>query len=116
MSVNLIYREIGDVVILDLSGQITMGDGTVSLRNIIRKLAVCDKKKVLLNMQHISYIDSSGLGELVSGLVFLENRGIRLKLLQLTKKTGNFLQSTRLHNIFEVFNEESEAVESFNFT
>lgn len=111
---NIQQRQAGDVTILDLSGKITIGEGSVQLRESVRKLLEEGKKKILLNLGDVSYVDSSGIGELVSSYTTTNNQGGQLKLLNLTKKIQDLLMITKLLTVFETFDNESEAVSSFN--
>lgn len=106
-------RQAGDVVIVDLSGKITIGEGSVELREKIRTLLADGKKKILLNLGDVGYVDSSGIGELVSSLTTTNNQGGQLKLLNLTKKIKDLLMITKLLTVFETFESEQEAVASF---
>lgn len=115
MSVNLAPREAGNgVLIIDATGRITLGEGADSLRYTIREMARNGHKKIILNLADTSYLDSSGLGELVSGFTVLANQGASLKLLQLTPRIKDLLQLANLYTVFEVFESEEEAVESFH--
>src|SRR5262252_5821649 len=106
-------REAGDVTILDLSGKITIGEGSVQLREAVRKLLDDGKKKLLLNLGDVSYVDSSGIGELVSSYTTTNNNGGQLKLLNQTKKIHDLLTITKLLTVFETFNDEQAAVSSY---
>jgi anti-sigma B factor antagonist len=112
MSMVLNARRLDDVVILDLSGRITMGEGTLVLRERIQKLLQAGDLKFLLNLADVDYIDSSGLGELVSSFTAVRNNGGLLKLLSLTKRVQDLLQITKLLTVFEVFNSEAEALKT----
>ena len=112
MSMVLNARRLDDVVILDLSGRITMGEGTLILRERIQKLLQAGDRKFLLNLADVDYIDSSGLGELVSSFTAVRNNGGLLKLLNLTKRVQDLLQITKLLTVFEVFNSEAEALKT----
>jgi anti-sigma B factor antagonist len=112
MSMVLNARRLDDVVILDLSGRITMGEGTLILRERIQKLLQAGDRKFLLNLADVDYIDSSGLGELVSSFTAVRNSGGLLKLLNLTKRVQDLLQITKLLTVFEVFNNEAEALKT----
>jgi anti-sigma B factor antagonist len=107
-------REVGDVTILDLSGKITIGEGSVQLREAVRRLLDDGKRKILLNLGEVAYVDSSGIGELVSSYTTTNNQGGHLKLLNLTKKIQDLLMITKLLTVFETFEKESEALASFN--
>ena len=106
-------RTVGDVKILDCSGKITLGEGTMSIRTTVRDLLQKDSKKILLNLADISYIDSSGIGELVSTYTTTVNSGGRLKLLNLTKKIQQLLAITKLLTVFETFEDEESALASY---
>jgi anti-sigma B factor antagonist len=106
-------RIIGDIQILDWSGKITLGEGTMSVRNAVRDILQSGGKKILLNLADVSYIDSSGIGELVSSYTTVTNSGGNLKLLNLTKKIHELLQITKLLTVFETFDNEQAALASF---
>lgn len=106
-------RKVEGVNIVDLSGRITIGEGTVVLRDLVRGLLQRNECKVLLNLADISYIDSSGIGELVSAFTAFNNRGGKLKLLSLTRKVQDLLSITKLLTVFEVFDDEAKAIQSF---
>jgi anti-sigma B factor antagonist len=112
MSLVLKSRRLDDVVILDLSGRITMGEGTLILRNQIQKLLSAGDRKFLLNLEDVNYIDSSGLGELVTTFTTVRNQGGLLKLLNLTRRVQDLLQITKLLTVFETFNSEAEALKT----
>ncbi len=114
MSLRATHRDAGPVTVVDLSGRITLGDGSALLRKTIRGLLEDQRKKILLNLADVDYIDSSGIGELVSGFTAVKNQGGDLKLLQLTKKVRDLLQITKLYTVFDVFTDESSAIRSFN--
>ncbi len=113
MSVKLTTRQVGDVTVVDAAGRITLGEGASTFRDKIRDLATGGSKKLLLNLAEISYIDSSGIGELVSGFTTVTNQGGAVKLLNLTKRVQDLLQITKLYTVFEVFDDETKAVRSF---
>ena len=106
-------RQAGDVTILDLSGKITIGEGSVELREAVKDLLGKGEKKILLNLGDVSYVDSSGIGELVSSYTTAQNQGGHLKLLNLTKKIQDLLMITKLLTVFQTFDNEQEAVASF---
>ena len=110
---NIAEREAGDVTILDLSGKITIGEGSVQLREAVRRLLEAGKKKILLNLGDVAYVDSSGIGELVSSYTTTNNNGGQLKLLNLTKKIQDLLMITKLLTVFETFDNEAAALASF---
>jgi anti-sigma B factor antagonist len=106
-------REYSGITLVDLSGRISLGDGSALLRKTVRDLLEEGRTKIILNLGDVNYIDSSGIGELVSGFTAVRNRGGELKLLNLTKKVNDLLQITKLFTVFDVFNEESTAMRSF---
>ena len=112
MSLVLNSRRLDDVVIFDLSGRITMGEGTLVLRDHIQKLLAAGDRKFLLNLADVDYIDSSGLGELVTSFTTVRNQGGLLKLLNLTRRVHDLLQITKLLTVFETFNSEAEALKT----
>lgn len=113
MSVKMTTRQVGDVTVIDSTGRITLGDGATTFRDTIRDLAAAGHKKLLLNLAEVSYIDSSGIGEMVSGFTTVNNQGGQLKLLNLTKRVKDLLQITKLYTVFEVHDDEAAAVRSF---
>ena len=114
MSVKLNTRQVGDVSVIDVSGRITLGEGSSTLRDALRELVTKGQKKILLNLGEVSYIDSSGIGELVSGFTSVTNSGGQLKLLNLTKRVKDLLQITKLYTVFDVHETELSAVRSFS--
>ncbi len=113
MSVKLTSRQVGDVTVIDAAGRITLGEGASAFRDIIRDLAAKGNKKLLLNLSEVTYIDSSGIGEMVSGFTTVTNNGGQLKLVGLSKRVKDLLQITKLYTVFEAFEDEAEAVRSF---
>jgi anti-sigma B factor antagonist len=113
VSVKLTTRQVGDVSVMDAAGRITLGEGSSIFRETLRELVTKGQKKVLLNLADVSYIDSSGIGELVSGFTTVTNQGGQLKLLNLNKRVQDLLQITKLYTVFEVFDDEASAVRSF---
>lgn len=113
MSVKLNTRQVGDVSVVDVAGRITLGEGSSALRDALRDMVAKGHKKILLNLGEVSYIDSSGIGELVSGFTSVTNSGGQLKLLGLTKRVKDLLQITKLYTVFDVHEEESSAIRSF---
>ena len=113
MSVKLNTRQVGDVSVIDVSGRITLGEGSSTLRDALRELATKGQKKILLNLGEVSYIDSSGIGELVSGFTSVTNSGGQLRLLNLTKRVKDLLQITKLYTVFDVHDDEASAIRSF---
>ena len=110
---NIAERQAGDVTVLDMSGKITIGEGSVSLRTAIRRLLEEGKKRILLNLAGVSYIDSSGIGELVSSYTAINKEGGQLKLLNLTQKLRDLLTITKLLTVFDVYESEAEALTSY---
>jgi len=106
-------REIGEIVIVDFSGKITLGEGSSTLRHTIRDLIDRGHRKIVLNLFDVDYIDSSGIGELVSGFTTVRNAEGDMKLLHLTKRVHDLLQITRLFTVFDVRSNEEEAIRSF---
>ncbi len=113
MSVKLNSRQVGDVSVVDVAGRITLGEGSSALRDALRGMVTSGHKKILLNMAEVSYIDSSGIGELVSGFTSVTNSGGQLKLLNLTKRVKDLLQITKLYTVFDVHEDEAHAIRSF---
>lgn len=113
MSVKMSSRQVGDVTVVDATGRITLGEGASIFRDVIRDLAAKGNKKILVNLADVSYIDSSGIGEMVSSFTTVTNHGGQLKLLSLTKRVKDLLQITKLYTVFEVFEDEASAVRSF---
>jgi anti-sigma B factor antagonist len=107
-------RQVDGVTIVDCSGRITLGEGSVILRDTVRDLLAKGQKKILLNLGEVTYIDSSGIGELVSAFTTARKEGGELKLLKLTKKVHDLLQITKLYTVFDVKDDETVAVKSFN--
>jgi anti-sigma B factor antagonist len=106
-------RTVGDVHVLDINGNITLGDATKTIRYTINDLLQNGGKKIVLNMSEVNYIDSSGIGELVRTYITVTNAGQQLKLLKLTKKTMDLLVITKLLTVFQVYEDEQAAVASF---
>jgi anti-sigma B factor antagonist len=113
VSVKLNTRQVGDVSVVDVSGRITLGEGSSALRDTLRDMVSKNQKKILLNLGDVSYIDSSGIGELVSGFTTVTNSGGELKLLNLTKRVKDLLQITKLYTVFDVHEDEAGAIRSF---
>ncbi len=105
-------RQIGEVVVLDISGRITLGEGNVMLRDIVRDLADKGNKRIILNLSEVSYIDSSGLGELVKTHTTVHNKGGALKLANLNKRVSDLLHMTRLSAVFDIHRDEASALQS----
>jgi anti-sigma B factor antagonist len=113
VALTIASREVDGVVVLDLNGRITLGEGSVQLRDAIRGLIGKGKKSVLLNMSEVNYIDSSGLGELVSAYTTAKNQQAEVKLLKLTRKVHDLLQLTKLYTVFDIKDDEASAIASF---
>jgi len=114
MSMKFKTRQVDGVTILDLSGRITLGEGSVTLRDAVKDVLSKGSKNILLNLADVDYIDSSGLGELVSAYTTVKNQGGELKLLHLTTKVHDLLQITKLYTVFDVKDDEASAVSSFS--
>ncbi len=110
---NIDVRSVGDVRILDWKGKITLGEETMAIRNKVRDIVNTGGKKLVLNLAEVPYIDSSGVGELVSTYTTVTNAGGQLKLLNLTKKIHELLAITKLLTVFEVYDNEKAALASF---
>jgi anti-sigma B factor antagonist len=106
-------REVGEIAVIDFSGKITLGEGSSMLRKTIRELIDGGRRKILINLFDVDYIDSSGIGELVSAYTTVRTVGGELKLLNLTRRVHDILQITRLFTVFDVQTEEDAAVRSF---
>lgn len=113
MTMKTSTRQLNGVTVVDLSGRITLGEGSVVLRDTVRDLIGKGQKKILLNLGEVTYIDSSGIGELVSAFTTVRNQGGELKLLNLTKKVHDLLQITKLYTVFDVKDDEASAIGSF---
>jgi anti-sigma B factor antagonist len=113
MSLKSSTRSVDGITILDLSGRITLGEGSVVLRDTIREILGKGEKKILLNLGDVTYIDSSGIGELVSAFTAVRKEGGELKLLNLTKKVHDLLQITKLYTVFDVKDDEAAAISSY---
>src|SRR5690348_15318008 len=107
-------RQVDGITIVDLSGRITLGEGSVVLRDLVRDLLAKGNKSILLNLGDVTYIDRSGNGELVIAYTTVRNCGGQLKLLNLTKKVHDLLQITKLYTVFDVKDDEAAAVASFS--
>ena len=111
---NIRERQAGDVTVLDMDGRITIGEGSVALRSAIRRLLEEGKKNILLNLAGVGYIDSSGIGELVSSYTAIKNQEGQLKLLSLTEKLRDLLTITKLLTVFDAYETEADALSNFN--
>ncbi len=116
MPLTLTTRQISDAVVVDLAGRIVLGDGSGVLRDTLRGLGEKGHRKILVNFGGVAYIDSAGLGELVAAFVTLTNQRGQLKLLNPTKRVAHVLGITKLDTVFEVYREESRALESFSIS
>ena len=106
-------RQIDSVTVVDIGGRITLGDGSTVLRDCVRDLLAQGRRSILLNLGDVSYIDSSGLGELVHAYTEVQKQGGDLKLLNLTRKVHDLLQITKLYTVFDIRNDEAEAIAAF---
>jgi anti-sigma B factor antagonist len=106
-------RQAGDVTILDMSGAVRIGQGSVALRDSVRNLVEAGKKKILLNLSGVNYIDSSGIGELIANFTTVSREGGQLKLLNLTDKIQNLLVITKLLTVFDSYDNEADALNSY---
>ncbi len=113
MSMKVSTRQVDGITILDLSGRITLGEGSVQLRDAVRELLSKGSKNLLLNLGEVNYIDSSGIGELVSAFTTVRNQGGEMKLLNLTKKVHDLLQITKLYTVFDIKDDEAVAISAF---
>ena len=113
MSLKMSTRESNGIVIIDLSGQITLGDASAALRDEVRDQSGHGFKKILLNLADVTYIDSAGLGELTAAFTSVKNRGGELKLLNLTKRVHDLMQITKRYTVFDVYDDEKKALASF---
>ena len=113
MSMTIQLRETDGVTLLDVSGRITMGEGSVLLRDRVRDELALGKQQIIINLAGVNYIDSSGLGELTSAFTTAKSRGVTLKLLNLTKRTHELMQITKLYTVFDVYDDEDAAIKSF---
>jgi anti-sigma B factor antagonist len=113
VSVKISTRQVDGVTVLDMSGRITLGEGSVQLRDAVRDLLSKGQKHILLNLGDVTYIDSSGIGELVSAFTTAKNQGGELKLLNLTRKVHDLLQITKLNTVFYVKDDEASAIAAF---
>ena len=112
MSATVKCRRLDDVVILDISGRITLGEGAVTLRDALQKLLNSGERKLVMNLEDVDYIDSAGLGELVTSFTVVRAQGGQLRLLKLTHRIHDLLQITKLLTVFDAFESETEAIKS----
>jgi anti-sigma B factor antagonist len=113
MSMNVKLRHVGGVTVIDLSGKITLGEGSVGLRDTVREALSAGSKKILLNVADVNYIDSAGLGELVGAYTSVKNAGGELKLVNLSKKVKDLLVITKLLTVFDVKDSEQDGIAAF---
>lgn len=113
MSMKIATRQLDGVTVLDLGGRITLGEGSVQLRDAVRDLISKGQKKIVLNLGEISYMDSSGMGELVTAYTSVKNQGGELKLINLTKKIEDLMQITKLVTVFDIYDDEAKAIAAF---
>ncbi len=113
MSLQCTVRDAGIVTVVDFSGKITLGEGSALVRKTVRALLEEQKTKLLIDLGDVDYIDSAGIGELVTAFTAVKNRGGELKLLNLTRKVKDLLQITKLYTVFDVHSSETEAIRSF---
>ena len=114
MSTKASTRQTGSITVVDLTGPIKLGEGSSVLRDTVKDLLGKGHKKILLNLGDVNYIDSTGIGELVSAFTSVRNQGGELKLLHLTKKVHDVLQITKLYTVFHVLDDETAAIAAFN--
>ena len=113
MTMKASTRQVDGITVVDLSGRITLGEGSVVLRDTVRDLLAKGDKKMLLNLGDVTYIDSSGIGELVSAFTAVRRENGELKLLNLTKKVHDLLQITKLYTVFDIKDDEATAIKAF---
>lgn len=106
-------RQVGNVTVLDMDGNIRIGDSTVALKEAIRGLLAEGRNQILLNLARVAYIDSLGLGELISIHITLKKNGGQIKLLHLTQRLRELMTITKLLTVFDVYEDEAEALDSF---
>ena len=109
----IVERTVSDVTVLDLKGKMTLGEGDELLKDKINSLLAAGKKKLLLNLEGVPYIDSAGLGEIVRTYTTVSRQGGKLKLLNLTKRIQDLLAITKLLTVFDTFDSEAEAIQSY---
>ncbi|HXN48364.1 MAG TPA: STAS domain-containing protein [Bryobacteraceae bacterium] len=113
MSLDISVRRLDNVAVVDLSGRITLGEASGRLRDTIKDLVTNGSKDILLNLAGVTYMDSSGLGELVGAFATVSNRGGKLKLQGLQPRLYELMHITKLYSVFEIFTDEAAAVKSF---
>ena len=113
MEAKLASRQVGEVTVIDLEGRITLGQGSDLLRDELRRLISTNRRKILLNLAGVSYMDSSGVGQLVAGFTTIVNQGGQLKLVKLSKRMREVLHMTKVATIFETYEDEDAALHAF---
>jgi anti-sigma B factor antagonist len=113
MSLKMDTREVNGIIIIDLSGQVTLGEATAAVRAEVRDQTGQGFRKILMNLANVTYIDSAGLGELTASYTSVKNHGGELKLLNLTKRVHDLMQITKLYTVFDVYDDEKKAIASF---
>jgi len=113
VSLQATCRDVGEIAVVDFSGKITLGEGSATLRRMIRELVAKGHRKILLNLGDVDYIDSSGIGELVGAYTTVRGASGELKLVYLTKRVRDIIQITRLFTVFDVQPDEAAAIRSF---
>jgi anti-sigma B factor antagonist len=114
MSLKMSTREVNGIIIIDLSGQLTLGESSAAIRDEVRDQTNQGFRKILMNLANVTYIDSAGLGELTAAYTSVKNRGGELKLLNLTKRVHDLMQITKLYTVFDVHDDEKKAIASFS--
>ena len=114
MAIQVSTRLVDGIVIIDISGQLRLGEGTGKLREVVQQVARDGYNKILLNLGGVVHIDSSGIGELMMNYTTLRSQGGELKLMNLTKNVRNLLQVTRLYTVFDVHDDQASALRSFH--
>lgn len=114
ITLEMTHRQVNEVTVLDLSGQLVLGEASKILRHTLGELLERGQKKILLNMANVKYIDSSGLGALVGGLTVVEEQQGQLKLENLNQRVRDLFRITRTSKVFEVFEDETTAIKSFS--
>jgi len=110
----IVTRLIDGVEVVKISGRIELGEGSAAVREVLRDLLARGRKKIVLDLADVDYIDSAGLGALVSAFTSVRNEGGDLKLIYLTKKVQDLLQMTKLYTVFDIFDNETAAIKSFD--
>lgn len=113
MAIKAVTRQVKDVTIVDIIGQIKLGDGSAELRDTVKDLLAKGNKRILVNLANVNYIDSAGVGELISAFTSTRNQGGELKLIHLTNKVRDVLQITKLYTVFDIREDESSALAAF---